>query len=482
MSKDSDDRRTARVQLWSLREDVLVEDAPGQERLVVITQWGEVVIHPVDETVRESLRRMSLGPVSLENVLTPRRGVRRDGTNLRQVLNQLSGSVVRSLGLSDGEAPLLSAVPVTRHAALHLPRIEARSPIRLSRFTIMRAHGDELMLESPLAEYDVLLHRHLAAQTVAALAGVTSAPEIAELLRLSTDLVADILAYLVGTGVALSGERDPETGRATFAEDSDPTLIRWSHHDLLFHVRSRMGRHGGPSGAVFPYADKLPAPDLVKPLSSGELYYLYRPDITNLIATDPTLTEVLENARRYSELTDRPLTAEQVGELLFRAARIRSVASESTAQVSYAVSDRPYLSVFGLYELELYVTVHNCLGLPKGIYHYNPRAHALALVNDSSSERGELLDGARVAARTSVQPPILISLTVRVERSSWMYGGIGYSLTLAHVGALQQTLCLVANAMGLAACAPAVDPGDATDGALRLDTPAEVAVGEFIVG
>jgi hypothetical protein len=63
-----------------------------------------------------------------------------------------------------------------------------------------------------------------------------------------------------------------------------------------------------------------------------------------------------------------------------------------------------------------------------------------------------------------------------------MYGGIGYSLTLAHVGALQQTLCLVANAMGLAACAPAIDPGDVMDQALRLDIPAEVGVGEFIVG
>jgi hypothetical protein len=63
-----------------------------------------------------------------------------------------------------------------------------------------------------------------------------------------------------------------------------------------------------------------------------------------------------------------------------------------------------------------------------------------------------------------------------------MYGGIGYALALTHVGALQQTLCLVANAMGLAACAPAVDPGDITNSALRLDWPAEVGIGEFLVG
>jgi hypothetical protein len=43
-------------------------------------------------------------------------------------------------------------------------------------------------------------------------------------------------------------------------------------------------------------------------------------------------------------------------------------------------------------------------------------------------------------------------------------------------------LCLVATAMGLAPCVPAIDPGDVTDGALRLEWPAEIGVGEFIVG
>jgi hypothetical protein len=63
-----------------------------------------------------------------------------------------------------------------------------------------------------------------------------------------------------------------------------------------------------------------------------------------------------------------------------------------------------------------------------------------------------------------------------------MYPGIAYSLALTHVGALQQTLYLAATAMGLAGCVPAVDPGDLTDGALRLDWPAEVGIGEFILG
>ncbi len=478
---------TARIQLWSLREDVLVEDGPRRDELVVVTRWAEVKVDGVDDTVRESLRRMTMGPVSLANVLAggvpSARNDRSTRANLRRVLDLLSGSVVRSLGLSDGDGPLLSAVPIARHASFLPVDVDPIRPLRLSRFAAIRSCDDELLLESALAQYHVVLHRHLASRVVVALGGTASVNQIAVLLDVSPDLVADIVNYLVAAGVVLVGTWDAGSPDARFAEDGDPTLARWSHHDLLFHSRSRMGRYGGQSGAVFPHADKHPSPELVKPVRSGRRFALYRPRIADLIAADPPLTEVLESKRLCTELPERQLTAEQVGELLFRAARIRSVSSESIGtEVNYDISDRPYLSNHGLYELELYVSVHNCVGLPRGTYHYDPEYHVLTLVNDSRLELDELLDGARVAAGSESPPPGLVTMTARVARFSWMYGGIGYSLTLAHVGALQQTLCMVANAMGLAACAPAVDPGDVLDSALQLGWPAEVGVGEFLVG
>jgi SagB-type dehydrogenase family enzyme len=347
----------------------------------------------------------------------------------------------------------------------------------------MRAIDGVLLLESPLSAYHVVLHRHVAARVVMTLCGPTTVDRIADLADVPPDMAVDIMGYLVATGIVLVGEWVGEPVTARFGEDDDTTLSSWSYHDLLFHSRSRMGRHGGQSGAVFPHAATHPSPELVKPMRSGRRFQLYRPRIVDLIKSDPPLTEVLENTRRGATLTDRQLSAEQLGELLFRAARIRSVSSESAGtEVNYDVSDRPYLSVHGLYELELYVSVHNCASLPRGTYHYDPEYHALTLVNDSQVELDELLDSARVAAGSQVQPPVLITMTARVARFSWMYGGIGYSLTLAHVGALQQTLCMVANAMGLAACAPAVDPGEALDSALQLGWPAEVGVGEFLVG
>jgi SagB-type dehydrogenase family enzyme len=204
--------------------------------------------------------------------------------------------------------------------------------------------------------------------------------------------------------------------------------------------------------------------------------------MADLVAGDPPLTEVIERLRLCEDLSARQLTADQLGELLFRAARIRSVSPAYSGEVTYRVSDRPYLSIHGLHELELYLSLDRCAGLPRAIFHYDPQDHALTLINDTQADVDELLDRASVATGTTRRPPALITLTARVARSSWMYRGIAYSLALTHVGALQEVLSLVATAMGLAACVPAIDPGDAADTALRLDWPAEVGVGEFVVG
>ncbi|MFL6143022.1 MAG: SagB family peptide dehydrogenase [Labedaea sp.] len=488
MTREPGERAADWIRLWSLREDVLVEGDPEHDRLVVVTKWGETRIDAPGDLVRESLRRMSLGPVSLKNVLPPGAGTSAKHTGgwarLHQVLGLLGDSVVHSLGMQDGEGPLLSAVPIARNAAFRLVPVDAARPVRLSRFAAMRAQDGELLLESPLSAYNVVLHRRAASAVVAALAAATPVSELAGLLPLPLPVFAEVVAYLAATGIVQVGEWPAGSGAPRFAEDHDPSLVAWSHHDLLFHSRSRMGRHGGPTGAVFPHAGTLPPPPVVKPVPVGRRFPLYRPEVRDLMAADPPLTEVAERLRLCEDLSSRQLTAEQIGELLFRAARIRSTSPASAgSDISYRVSDRPYLSIHGLHELELYLSLDRCVGLPRGIFHYDPLDHALTLINESQAELDELLDLAGVATGTTRRPPALITMTARVARSAWIYRGIAYSLALTHVGALQQTLCLAATAMGLAACVPAIDPDDdATDTALRLDWPGEVGVGEFIVG
>lgn len=56
------------VALWSLREDVLVDMGGPASPVVLSGRWGETRLHRAGPLVREALRRMSLGPISLANV------------------------------------------------------------------------------------------------------------------------------------------------------------------------------------------------------------------------------------------------------------------------------------------------------------------------------------------------------------------------------------------------------------------------------
>lgn len=483
MPTESHRRVPRSIRLWSLREDVLVEDDAESDQLLVVTRWGEVPIRHAAMLVRECLRRMSMGPVSLENVIVSAQAGGSAGSDrskherdeIERILKVLSGSVVHSLALDDVHGPLLSAIPVVQEPTFAPRRIDPSRPVRLSRFAAMRPADDGLILESPLASYSVLIHRPLVTRVVASLNTPNSITELVSVEGIEQPVVADIVAYLVASGVVLLGE---SPGR--FAEDDDPILRRWSHHELLFHSRSRMGRREGPFGAVFPHADE-PAPPLVKPIPLGRRFLLHRPDQSEL-ADDPSLTEVLDAHQETASDSTRQLKAQQIGELLFRSARLRTASSRQETGISYEISDRPYLSISGLYELELYLSIHQCTGLPRGIYHYDPSNHALTLLNDSERDVRALLDAAKVAAGRTQRPAALITITARAERLSWISGGMAYSTTLMHVGALQQIFALTATAMGLSTRAIVVEGSDTADRAMGIAWPGEIQIGECIIG
>lgn len=88
------------VRLWSLTADASVEDYGETGSVLVNTRSGELRLDNVDEFVVECLRRMTLGPVSLENV-APQPAARTSAghvadpvARLNEVLDQLSGSIV----------------------------------------------------------------------------------------------------------------------------------------------------------------------------------------------------------------------------------------------------------------------------------------------------------------------------------------------------------------------------------------------------
>ena len=458
--------------LWSLREEVLVEVDPDSGAVTVCSSWDETELGTISPTVLALLQRMTLGPVSLENVL-PTDGERAE---IADVLNRLGGCVVASLGVRHTNELVLDAVPIERQAEFRPRSVGPADVLRLSRFAATRSGGNELWLESPLSGYRVVAHQPQVAAMVSALALPTTVPLLAAQLAVAEPVADSVVSYLLGTGILLVADGDKANG-PTFAEDRDPRLAAWTHHELMFHGRNRLGRQDAPTGLGARYRGLVPPPPVVKPVPAGRSFALERPSSTELAATDRTVTEVLET-RPAPPAEPTPLTVEQVGELLYRTARVRSVSRAPDDEGGLEISDRPYPSVDGLYELEIYVVTDACAGLPTGVFHYDPLGHALTLVNPSAAEVGDLLDEAQVALGPAGRPRVMLAITSRTSRLNRKYCGVAYTTTLRNTGLLQATLGVVAEAMGLSATATALGAGALTARLLRLEWPVEVDVGE----
>jgi SagB-type dehydrogenase family enzyme len=77
---------------------------------------------------------------------------------------------------------------------------------------------------------------------------------------------------------------------------------------------------------------------------------------------------------------------------------------------------------------------------------------------------------------------VYFAITARFQRLQWKYESMVYSVVLKDVGALYQTMYLVATAMGLAPCALGGGSSDLFSRLAGLDYYAESQVGEFLLG
>ena len=271
------------------------------------------------------------------------------------------------------------------------------------------------------------------------------------------------------------------------AEDADPALRCWEFHDLLFHARSRMGRTDLRYGATYALAGVVAPPPALKPVSVAEAVPLERPDLARLEREDPPLAWAMEHRCSVREYAAEPMTAGQLGEFLFRVARVREVISREiltpAGPMTMDIAPRPYPAGGALYELEVYAVVQACAGVGPGIYYYDPCGHRLARLRGPTDEYGLLLEDAALCA--GVDPAtlqVLLVSSARFPRVSWKYSGLAYSLVLKHVGIVQQSMYLVATSMGLGGCALGAGDSDLFARAVGTDYYAETSVGEFLLG
>lgn len=441
------------VLVLSLRPGAVVRDDAG----AVVVEWpGRRWTTRRDaEAVRAALDRLARG------------GAR--AADMGDVLPRLVRAGAVAFTLAEAGRKIATAL-VAPADGLFTPRAAGKADrLVCSRYAYLRRESGAAVVETPRAFATVVLDDPRAAAVVAALASPRTPAEAAAASGLPEEAAARLMGFLAASGVLVApGE-----------EEADPALALWEFHDLLFHARSRSGRHAYPVGYPGEGPDGIEQPPALKKPPAAAPIPLPRPDIARLAVTDRTFTDVHEARRSSRAFAERPLSTAALGELLFRTARVR----ETTRVDLFESARRPFPGAGALYELEVYVGADRVEGLARGLHHYDPSAHALRPTPASAADLDRLLEDARRAMGSPGRPPqVLVVFAARHGRLAWKYRSIAYALVLKDVGILMQSMSLAAEAMSLGTCILGMGDSDLFARAAGLSYVEETSVGEIAVG
>jgi SagB-type dehydrogenase family enzyme len=362
-----------------------------------------------------------------------------------------------------------------------MPPLGDTDVLVLSRFAYLRRRANEMVLESPRAG---ALFKIRDPKIAAALAMLSAPQQIKRLRRRDGFPGGALLALLVDCHILFKIDAGGDDGLRP--AEGDDNLVLWDFHDLVFHARSTEGRHANPLGGLYPYVDVMAPLPAVRPCWPGQ-----KIDLRGLSASpsEPAsgFAKLLRERHSTRDFDDRrPITLAELSRFLDATARVQSELKTTLDPegggpvLTYTV--RPYPSGGASYELELYLAVDTCDGLPRGFYHYDAGGHALVPIDVRTQEFEALLKGAQLAMEAAAAPQILITIAARFGRISWKYSSIAYALILKDVGVLIQTLYMMATDMGLGGCAIGSINIELFAKMTGIEFHVEGPVGQFVIG
>lgn len=378
---------------------------------------------------------------------------------------------------------LATLIPQSPYFEFGRSKIRPMVKYVLSRFAYLHKEEDQIVLESPLSYAKVVLHHWIASAFVHALAQPVSIRGISRSIpKLTTAAGTELMNLLWQSNIVSEAQMD-----GIASQERATALQSWEFQDFLFHARTRGGRHDHAAGGTYRLAGVLKQPTALKKQKKMEAFPLYLPDIETLKIQDPPYARIQEERCSIRKYSKEPITAQQLGEFLYRVGRIRDVQKTSAGtrqgRLPIDVARRPYPSGGMLYELELYVVIQRCKSLAEGLYFYDAKHHRLLKVSPLTDAVQRLLVDA--GKYTMVMPKTiqtLILISARFQRIAWKYSTIAYALLLKNVGVLMQTMYLAATAMNLAPCAVGYGDSEIFARAAGTDYVEETSVGEFLLG
>lgn len=195
-----------------------------------------------------------------------------------------------------------------------------------------------------------------------------------------------------------------------------------------------------------------------------------------------SLETTLQRRRSVRTYGARPLRLEDLSALLHYSARV--IARLSDGQLGDREL-RPFPTAGARSELNIYLVAGESVAdLRPGAYRYDPLSHRLRLLRLKDSHHRRILRSVHsmTGGMLNRDPAVVLLVTAVFERIMWKYRDLGLSLIYKDVGALFQTLYLVATALELAPCALGGGEEAANSRWLGLDPLEESQVGCFLVG
>lgn len=449
------------------------------DKLLLETPAGPTTFEKLGPGLFTILRLLATGGASWYTLATSVIQADDEATisDMTYLIDMLARKGLLCVTLSLNGTALATVVPISPSCSLpmQIDSVPAHHTYMLSRFAYMHRAGNEMVIESPLSHATIMLHSWHTMAVIAAMVTPTTSDTLASLVPdISKETISMLLALLHHTALLT-----PCNDTLCPEEDEHHALAQWEFHDLVFHTRSRMGRHTQPQGKVYPFVDTLTPLPAIKPAMSSSTIALFTPDLAARAITDPPFSQVLESRATQRTFATAPITADELGELLYRVARVKQVTDAAHGD---EISMRPYPSGGARHALELYPVINTCEGIAPGLYHYCPAHHHLEHLADKTDQVTSLLSSAWHASGRKSMPHVLIIITARFQRVSWVYRSLAYTLLMKDTGCLYQTIYLVATAMGLAACALGNGNSDLFANVAKLDYYTETSVGECMLG
>jgi oxazoline/thiazoline dehydrogenase len=353
--------------------------------------------------------------------------------------------------------------------------LDPAEELRLSRLAWCARRGSELVLEAAAAGVRVAVE----APEVAFIAAAFAAPArpgdvLARAAEGDGSKTRACVEFLTGLGILLPAAPDGAT-----SEDIDPELVTREVPDVAVQLASRKGFAPGPIGATFRFKHTLDPEPAVRDWPGRPETALPKPDLDACRTAGKSLQKLVEDRRSRRAFGPAPVTFGQLGEFLFRVARVYQTWEQPG--VPHQISARPYPSGGACHDVEFYLAVRRCAGLPPGVYHYHPVRHALALVTAEANLVTAFHAGA-IQASAGGAPDVVIILASRFARNAWKYQGLALTIGLKNIGVIMELMYLTAADMGLACCALGDGDSAVFAKATGLHPLAESSMGEFMLG